>query len=130
MAQKQLRRKGSRAIGPGALFLWGAHQTTPFDTSDPSIVLLGDLTLALIVDEKLKVRAEALMSQKRFDATKIHTHTFGLHDLPTALGYAGEHIDDAIKVVVTVATPSWRGHPCPQTTIQFPEIAGVRVAGH
>jgi hypothetical protein len=31
-----------------------------------------------------------LMSQKRFDATKIHTHTFGLHDLPTALRYAGE----------------------------------------
>jgi 2-desacetyl-2-hydroxyethyl bacteriochlorophyllide A dehydrogenase len=47
-------------------------------------------------------RAEALMSQKRFDATKIHTHTFGLHDLPTALRYAGEHLDDAIKVVVAV----------------------------
>jgi L-iditol 2-dehydrogenase len=46
-------------------------------------------------------RAEALMSQKRFNATKIHTHTFGLHDLPTALRYAGEHTDDAIKVVVT-----------------------------
>jgi L-iditol 2-dehydrogenase len=46
-------------------------------------------------------RAEALMSQKRFDATKIHTHTFGLHDLPTAPRYAGGHIDDAIKVVVT-----------------------------
>src|ERR1700742_4232812 len=50
-------------------------------------------------------RAEALMSQKRFDATKIHTHTFGLHDLPTALRYAGEHIDDAVKVVV-VTTPA------------------------
>jgi 2-desacetyl-2-hydroxyethyl bacteriochlorophyllide A dehydrogenase len=46
-------------------------------------------------------RAEALMSQKRFDATKIHTHTFALDDLPTALRYAGEHIDGAIKVVVT-----------------------------
>ncbi len=45
-------------------------------------------------------RAAALMSQKRFDATKIHTHTFGLHDLPTALRYAGEYIDNAIKVVV------------------------------
>jgi L-iditol 2-dehydrogenase len=45
-------------------------------------------------------RAEAFMSQKRFDATKIHTHTFGLHDLPTALRYARERIDDAIKVVV------------------------------
>ncbi len=46
-------------------------------------------------------RAEAFMSQKRFDAAKIHTHTFGLHDLPTALRYARERIDDAIKVVVT-----------------------------
>ena len=45
-------------------------------------------------------RAEALMSQKRFDATKIHTHTFALGDLPTAIRYAKERIDDAIKVVV------------------------------
>ena len=33
-------------------------------------------------------RAEAFMRQKRFDATKIHTHTFALDDLPTALRYA------------------------------------------
>jgi L-iditol 2-dehydrogenase len=45
-------------------------------------------------------RAEAFMRQKRFDATKIHTHTFALEDLPTALRYARERIDDAIKVVV------------------------------
>jgi len=45
-------------------------------------------------------RAEAFMSQKRFDATKIHTHTFMLDDLPTALRYARERIDEAIKVVV------------------------------
>lgn len=45
-------------------------------------------------------RAEAFMRQKRFDATKIHTHTFPLADLPTALRYARERIDDAIKVVV------------------------------
>jgi threonine dehydrogenase-like Zn-dependent dehydrogenase len=45
-------------------------------------------------------RAEAFMSQKRFDATKIHTHTFPLEDLPTALRYARERIEDAIKVVV------------------------------
>jgi len=45
-------------------------------------------------------RAEAFMTQKRFDATKIHTHTFPLDDLPTALRYARERIDDAIKVVV------------------------------
>lgn len=45
-------------------------------------------------------RAAAFMAQKRFDATKIHTHTFALEDLPTALRYAKERIEDAIKVVV------------------------------
>ncbi|MFG1285100.1 zinc-binding dehydrogenase [Xanthobacter autotrophicus] len=48
-------------------------------------------------------RAEAFMAQKRFDATKIHTHTFPLVDLPTALKYARERIEDAIKVVVKVS---------------------------
>src|SRR5579864_6195366 len=45
-------------------------------------------------------RAEAFMAQKRFDATRVHTHTFALEDLPTALKYARERIEDAIKVVV------------------------------
>jgi 2-desacetyl-2-hydroxyethyl bacteriochlorophyllide A dehydrogenase len=45
-------------------------------------------------------RALALMAEKRFDATRIHTHTFPLADLPTALRYARERIEDAIKVVV------------------------------
>jgi L-iditol 2-dehydrogenase len=45
-------------------------------------------------------RAMALMKQKRFDAKLIHTHTFPLAELPTALKYARERIDDAIKVVV------------------------------
>jgi L-iditol 2-dehydrogenase len=43
----------------------------------------------------------ALMAEKRFDATKIHTHSFALADLPTALRYARDRVDDAIKVVVT-----------------------------
>src|SRR3981189_709585 len=46
-------------------------------------------------------RAMALMAEKRFDATRIHTHTFPLVDLPTALRYARERVEDAIKVVVT-----------------------------
>src|SRR5262250_267433 len=46
-------------------------------------------------------RAMELMAEKRFDATKIHTHTFPLADLPTALRYARERVEDAIKVVVT-----------------------------
>jgi 2-desacetyl-2-hydroxyethyl bacteriochlorophyllide A dehydrogenase len=45
-------------------------------------------------------RALALMAEKRFDATRIHTHTFPLADLPTALRYARERVEDAIKVVV------------------------------
>ena len=45
-------------------------------------------------------RAEAYMRQKQFDATLIHTHTFPLADLPTALRYAKDRVDDAIKVVV------------------------------
>jgi len=46
-------------------------------------------------------RAMALMAEKRFEATKIHTHTFPLADLAIALKYARERIDDTIKVVVT-----------------------------
>src|SRR5690349_4003749 len=45
-------------------------------------------------------RAMALMKQKRFEAGLVHTHTFPLDELPTALKYARERIDDAIKVVV------------------------------
>ncbi len=48
-------------------------------------------------------RAMALMKQKRFDAKLIHTHTFPLEELPTALRYARERIEDAIKVVVKMA---------------------------
>ncbi len=45
-------------------------------------------------------RAEALMRQKRFDATLIHTHTFEMSDLKEALRYAKDRVEDAIKVVV------------------------------
>jgi 2-desacetyl-2-hydroxyethyl bacteriochlorophyllide A dehydrogenase len=45
-------------------------------------------------------RAEAFMREKRFDARLIHTHTFKLEELPEALRYARDRVDDAIKVVV------------------------------
>ena len=48
-------------------------------------------------------RAMALLKQKRFDARLIHSHTFSLDDLPTALKCAHERIEDAIKVVVKAA---------------------------
>ena len=47
-------------------------------------------------------RAMAFMAERRFDATRIHTHTFPMAELPTALKYARERIDDAIKVVVSM----------------------------
>ena len=58
--------------------------------------------LVRTMDPRIPVqRAMELMAEKRFDATKIHTHTFPLADLPTALKYARERVEDAIKVVVT-----------------------------
>jgi len=45
-------------------------------------------------------RAEAFMREKRFDARLIHTHTFPLPELPEALRYARDRVEDAIKVVV------------------------------
>ncbi|MFV0363104.1 MAG: zinc-binding dehydrogenase [Suipraeoptans sp.] len=47
-------------------------------------------------------RAASLISEKRFDASLIHTHTFGFEELLTALKYSKERIDDAIKVVVKI----------------------------
>ena len=45
-------------------------------------------------------RAMAFMKQKRFDSKLVHTHTFKMNELPTALKYAKERIDGAIKVVI------------------------------
>jgi L-iditol 2-dehydrogenase len=56
-------------------------------------------------------RALALMAERRFDARLIHTHTFRLTELPTALRYARDRVEDAIKVVVKVrhgAVEDWR----------------------
>jgi L-iditol 2-dehydrogenase len=46
-------------------------------------------------------RAASLMAQKKINARLLHTHTFSLSELPTAIKYARERIDNAIKVVVT-----------------------------
>ena len=46
-------------------------------------------------------RAASLMAQKKISAKPLHTHTFPLDELPTAIKYAKERIDNAIKVVVT-----------------------------
>lgn len=46
-------------------------------------------------------RGMSLMGQRKFDAKPLITHRFPLSELETALRYAAERIDDAIKVVVT-----------------------------
>lgn len=44
----------------------------------------------------------AFMAEKRFDARLVHPHTFAMDDLPEALRYARDRVDDAIKVVVSM----------------------------
>ena len=46
-------------------------------------------------------RAMEFMKQKRFDASLVHTHTFNLDELPKALKYARERIDNAIKEFIS-----------------------------
>src|ERR1700759_1188313 len=75
------------------------HEKTPVDIAH---IVRNNIYLYGIRGEGKSAthRAEAFMRQKRFDATRIHTHTFALDDLPTALRYAKDRVDDAIKVVV------------------------------
>src|SRR6266481_244084 len=75
------------------------HEETPVDIAD---IVRNNIYIYGIRGEGKSAthRAEAFMSQKRFDATKIHTHTFPLDDLPTAIRYAKDRVEDAIKVVV------------------------------
>jgi len=62
-------------------------------------------------------RAEAFMAQKRFDATKVHTHTFALEDLPTAIRIAHGLADygifwseDPVKMVSADVLADYRRH--------------------
>src|ERR1700680_3487086 len=75
------------------------HQETPVDVAH---IVRNNIYLFGIRGEGKSAthRAEAFMSQKRFDATKIHTHTFALDYLPTAIRYAKDRVNGAIKVVV------------------------------
>jgi len=63
------------------------HQSNPPDPRRDAGRVLGD-------------PGELARREKRFDASIIHTHSFPMSELPTALRYAREQIEDAIKVVV------------------------------
>jgi L-iditol 2-dehydrogenase len=75
------------------------HQETPVDVAH---IVRNNIYVYGIRGEGKSAthRAQAFMAQKRFDATRIHTHTFPLEDLPTAIRYAKDRVEDAIKVVV------------------------------
>ena len=45
-------------------------------------------------------RAAALIAQGKVDPSPVHTHTFSMDELPTALRYSRDKVDGAIKVVV------------------------------
>jgi L-iditol 2-dehydrogenase len=47
-------------------------------------------------------RALALMASGRLAARAVHTHTFPFTELPTALRFARDRIENAIKVVVAM----------------------------
>ena len=48
-------------------------------------------------------RAASLLEQKRFDLSPIQTHTFPLEEVDTAISYAENQTDGAIKVVVKMS---------------------------
>jgi len=75
------------------------HEATPVDVAH---IVRNNIYLFGIRGEGKSAthRAAAFMAQRRFDATKIHTHTLPLADLPTAIRYARDRVEDAIKVVV------------------------------
>jgi threonine dehydrogenase-like Zn-dependent dehydrogenase len=93
--------------GPGPIGLLGGkiclaafpHEAPPVDVAH---IVRNNIYLYGIRGEGKSAthRAEAFMRQKRFDATLIHTHTFAMKDLPEALRYAKDRVEDAIKVVV------------------------------
>src|SRR5262244_3606448 len=73
------------------------HQETPVDIAE---IVRNNIYVYGIRGEGKSAthRAEAFMSQKRFDATKVHTHTFPLDDLPTAIRYAKDRVEKARRV--------------------------------
>ena len=71
-------------------------------TFDPAKLVMDNIYMFGIRGEGKSAvkRAGSLMAQGRINAKPIHTHTFGLNEVPTAIKYAREKIDGAIKVVI------------------------------
>ncbi|WP_246018251.1 zinc-dependent alcohol dehydrogenase [Pelagibacterium montanilacus] len=93
--------QGGRMVNRGGKICLAAFPHEP-DMIDVAHLVRNNIYIYGIRGEgkSATTRAHAFMAAKRFDATKIHTHTFDMEELPTALRYARERIEDAIKVVV------------------------------
>ena len=90
-------------LSRGGKICLAAFPHEPVPTDLPSIVRNNIYVYGIRGEGKSATRrAMALMAAKRFDATLIHTHTFLLSDLKTAIRYARDRVDDAIKIVVKV----------------------------
>src|SRR5262249_19753484 len=75
-----------------------AHEEVPVDVAH---IVRNNIYLYGIRGEGKSAthRAEAYMRQKRFDATKIHTHTSRPDDAPAAPRSAKDRVDAAIRGV-------------------------------
>ncbi len=73
-------------------------------TFDAAKLVMDNITMFGIRGEGKSAvkRAASLMGQGRINAKPIHTHTFPLGEVPTAIEYAREKLDGAIKVVVKI----------------------------
>ena len=68
------------------------------------LVAQGQGLAAALIRRAATVELDWDVRQKsRFDATVMHTHTFSFKEIPTAVKYARERIEDAIKVVIKVS---------------------------
>ena len=106
MAHVRAKKRRNKAVLEmrGFLSARAAAARSPADSPLRAKLSIGRLPTQAPLETvtRASIRDLALMAAKRFDATKIHTHTFDLEDLPEALRYARERVDDAIKVVVRV----------------------------
>ena len=85
----------------GGKICLAAFPHKPVETNIPHMVINNIYMFGIRSEGKSAThRAMQFMKEKRFDAKLVHTHTFNLADLPTALKYARERIDDAIKIVI------------------------------
>ncbi|MBQ0059504.1 MAG: alcohol dehydrogenase catalytic domain-containing protein [Lachnospiraceae bacterium] len=93
--------ESAQMIKRGGKICLAAFPKKPVEVDVASLVRNNVSMVAIRGEGKSAVhRAASLITEHRFEASLIHTHTFDFEDLLEALRYSRERIDDAIKVVV------------------------------